>query len=176
LTVSTFASKLFDMGRIANHAPGLLLAGVLCACAGLHQADAQRELAEGRLDDAAADVQSALESNPDNLQLEKLAAEIFTRRGVKSYQNQEMLAAADDFHRAAGYYPTYAPAWDYLGLIAFSQHNWEEAIHYGEKAAALGGGPPPVYVSQARDELGKVRSGGLKPYARPYARPFTGAP
>ncbi|HEY6393819.1 MAG TPA: tetratricopeptide repeat protein [Candidatus Binataceae bacterium] len=145
-------------------------------CAPLHQGSAESALAAGRLDDAAADVQKALESDPDNLQLKELAARIFTQRGVKSYQNGEMLAARDDFQRAVGYYPTSAPAYDYLGMIAFQQHNWQNAINYGNKAAGLEGKPDPAYVEQARKELLKVQSGGIRPYLPPGNRPVIPAP
>jgi tetratricopeptide (TPR) repeat protein len=147
----------------------------LASCAPMRQGAAQSALAEGRLDDAAADIQSALASDPDNLELKHLAAQIFTQRGVKYYQNNEMLAAADDFHRAADYDPFYASAWDYLGLIAFSQHDWQNAISYGQKAAGLSGKPDPSYVQQAQQELLKVRAGGIKPYVVPHQHRTAGS-
>jgi tetratricopeptide (TPR) repeat protein len=146
---------------------------LLFSCATYHQSRAQSSLAQGRLDEAAAEVQSALASNPDDLPLKHLAAQIFTQRGTRYYQNQEMIAAGDDFHRAADYDQFYAPAWDYLGLIAFSQHRWADAIRYGHKAAELTGKPDPTYVQQADAELVKVRTGGLGP--RHHARSQSGA-
>jgi len=146
-------------------------AGCLAACAALNRGSAATALGQGRLDDAARYVQSALASDPDNLQLKELAARIFTQRGVKYYQDGEMIAAGDDFHRAVDYYPTYAAAYDYLGLIAFQQHNWQDAISYGNKAAGLEGKPDPGYVQTARQELLKVQSGGFKPYIPPGRRP-----
>ncbi|HYB92368.1 MAG TPA: hypothetical protein VEC38_15130 [Candidatus Binataceae bacterium] len=148
-----------------------VVAAWLCACGPLNQGRAETALGEGRLDDAAGYVQGALQSDPDNLQLKELAARIFTQRGVKYYQNGEMIAAGDDFHRAVDYYPTYAPAYDYLGMIAFQQHNWQDAISYGNKAAGLQGKPDPDYVQTARQELLKVQSGGFKPYIPPGRRP-----
>jgi tetratricopeptide (TPR) repeat protein len=88
----------------------------LQGCAPINQDSAQRALAEGRLDDAAYDIQAALAHDPDNLTLKNLAAQIFTQRGVKSYQSGAMIAASEDFHRAIDYFPTYAPAYDYLGM------------------------------------------------------------
>jgi tetratricopeptide (TPR) repeat protein len=136
---------------------------MLPACASIEQGNAQTELAQGNLDAAVADVQSALASNPDDLQLKQLAAQIFTQRGVKYYQSKEMLAAGDDFHRAVDYDQFYGQAWDYLGLIAFSQARWAEAIDHGHKAAELQGKPDPAYVQQAEQQLVKVRTGGLGP-------------
>ena len=144
----------------------LALAFAGCFAQG-NQTAAQNELATGRLDDAAVNIQAALEHDPDNPTLKHLAAEIFTRRGVQYYQTGTMLAAADDFHRAVGYESTYAEAWDYLGLIASQQHDWQNAIDYGNKAAELEGKPDPAYVQDARKQLLKVQSGGFKPYKPP---------
>ncbi len=138
----------------------------LGACAPINQDRAQTDLAQGRLDDAVYDIQAALQHDPDNLQLKSLAAEIFTRRGVQSYQGGQMIAAANDFNAAIGYSPTYAPAYDYLGMIAFQQHDWQGAINYGTRAAGLEGKSDPGYVQMARTELAKVRSGGLPQPAR----------
>jgi tetratricopeptide (TPR) repeat protein len=149
----------------------MLLAAALTGCAPLHQGAAESAFAQGRFDEAANDVQAALASDPDNLQLKELAAKIFTQRGVKYYQGGQMLAAGDDFHRAVGYNTTYAPPYDYLGMIAFQQHNWQDAISYGNKAAGLEGKPDPGYVEQARKELLKVQSGGFRPYLPPGRRP-----
>jgi len=148
-----------------------VIATSLGACGSLNQGWAETALGEGRFDDAARYVQNALASDPDNLKIKELAARIFTQRGVKYYQNNEMIAAGDDFHRAIDYYPTYASAYDYLGLIAFQQHNWQDAISYGNKAAGLEGKPDPAYVQTARQELLKVQSGGFKPYIPPGRHP-----
>jgi tetratricopeptide (TPR) repeat protein len=157
----------------------LLVAGAislgLAGCfAQINQSAAQSALAAGRLDEAAGDVQAALAHDPDNLELKKLAADIFTRRGVKYYQMGAMIAAADDFHRAVGYLPTYAMAWDYLGLIASQQNDWQHAIDYGDKGATLAGKPDPAYVVDARKQLLKVESGGIHPYLPPGQRPNIG--
>jgi tetratricopeptide (TPR) repeat protein len=154
------------MIRVRVAALGAVVIAVAFACATYHQGSAESALGEGRLDDAAAEVQTALASEPDNLQLKQLAAKIFTQRGVKYYKNGEMIAASDDFHRAIDYDPFYASAYDYLGLIAFSQHDWEHAISYGQRSAGLSGQPVPGYVEQAQQQLLKVRSGGLPPKHR----------
>jgi len=133
---------------------------VVCACAPLHQDLARQAMAQGRLDQAGQEIQQALADDPSNLQLKHLAAEIFTRRGVTYYKNNEMLAAEDDFRRAVDYEPTYAAAYDYLGLIAFSKHDWQSAISYGEKYAGLTGESVPLYVRQAREQERIVRAGG----------------
>jgi tetratricopeptide (TPR) repeat protein len=150
---------------IRRRTPALAAALALwiCACAPINQDRAQTDLAQGQLDDAVDDIQAALQHDPDNLQLKSLAAEIFTRRGVTYYQGGQMIAAANDFNAAVGYNPTYAPAYDYLGMIAFQQHDWQNAINYGTKAAGLEGKSDPGYVQMARTELAKVRSGGLPP-------------
>jgi tetratricopeptide (TPR) repeat protein len=151
------------------------MAFAIAGCsAQINQSAAQNALAAGRLDEAANDVQTALAHDPDNLQLKQLAADIFTRRGVQYYQNGTMLAAADDFQRAVAYQPNYAMAWDYLGLIASQQNDWQHAIQYGSKAAGLEGKPDPAYVELARQQLLKVQSGGIRPYLPPGKRPNLG--
>lgn len=152
------------MNRIALALIAGIFACAIAACAAIDQDSAQKALDAGRLDEAANDVTAALAHDPDNPQLKHLASEIFTRRGVQYYQNGEMIAAADDFHRAIDYDPTSAMACDYLGMLAFQQHNWQEAINFGDKAAGLEGKPDPAYVQQARQELLKVQSGGFRPY------------
>lgn len=148
------------MGWTRRALAATAMIAALCACAPLHQENAQQAMAQGRLDDAAAEVQQALASDPANLEIKHLAAEIFTRRGTTYYQNNEMLAAEDDFRRAVDYEPTYASAYDYLGLIAFSKHDWKGAISYGDKYASLTGQSPPLYVSQAREQERIVQAGG----------------
>jgi tetratricopeptide (TPR) repeat protein len=130
-------------------------------CAATHQARAQQFYQQGRLDEADYEIGQALADDPNNAAIQNLAAQIFTQRGVAHYQRGEMIAAANYFHRAIDYVPTYAPAYDYLGLIAFSQHNWQDAIRFGERAAGYSGQPPPGYVAQAQAELRRVRSGQL---------------
>ena len=152
-----------------------LMAFTFAACvAQVNQNAAQEALGAGRLDEAAADIQTALAHDPDNLQLKQLAAEIFTRRGAQYYQSGTMIAAADDFQRAVAYQPHSAMAWDYLGMIASQQHDWQKAIDYGGKAAGLEGKPDPAYVALARKELLKVQSGGIRPYLPPGKRPKVG--
>ena len=145
----------------------VMVAGALAIAGCFTQANqdaAQRALDAGQLDEAAADIQAALQRDPDNPQLKKLASDIFTRRGVQYYQTGTMIAAADDFHRAVDYSPNASQAWDYLGMIASQQHDWQNAIEYGSKAASMEGKPDPAYVVQARKELLKVQSGGIRPY------------
>ncbi len=145
--------------------PAVLLAFVLAGCAAqVNQSAAQNAMAAGRLDEAAADIQTALSHDPDNGQLKSLAADIFTRRGVQYYQQGAMIAAAADFQRAVAYQPNYAMAWDYLGLLASQQNDWQHAIEYGTRAAGLEGKPDPSYVAFARKQLLKIQSGGVRPY------------
>ncbi|HVN27550.1 MAG TPA: tetratricopeptide repeat protein [Candidatus Binataceae bacterium] len=152
---------------------GLFALAVAGCTAQIKQSSAQSALAAGRLDEAAYDIQDALAHDPDNPQLKNLAADIFTRRGVQYYQSGTMIAAADDFRRAVGYVPTYAMAWNYLGMIASQQHDWQHAIDYGNKAASLQGKPDPAYVIDARKQLLKVQSGGIRPYLPAGKRPKT---
>ena len=155
-------------------AAGLLALALAGCSAQVNQSAAQDALAAGRLDEAANDIQTALAHDPDNLQLKQLAADIFTRRGVQYYQSRTMIAAADDFQRAVAYQPNYAMAWDYLGMIASQQHDWQKAIDYGNKAAGIEGKPDPAYVVDARRQLLKVQSGGIRPYLPPGQRPKVG--
>ena len=155
--------------------PAILIAFALSACAAqVNQNAAQNALAAGRLDDAAANIQAALAHDPDNLQLKALAADIFTRRGVQYYQTGAMIAAQADFQRAVAYQPNYAMAWDYLGLLASQQNDWQHAVEYGTKAAGLEGKPDPSYVAYARKQILKIQSGGVRPYLPPGKRPSVG--
>lgn len=148
----------------------LSVAAMLAGCAPMHQSNAQSALAQGNYDSAATEIQAALASDPDNLQLKALAAQIFTDRGAKHYQAGEMLAAQQDFQSAVGYQPTDSRAYDYLGLIAFQQHDWQQAIDYGTRSAGYAGRPDPVYVQQAREALHRMNGGGSSPVAASYAR------
>jgi tetratricopeptide (TPR) repeat protein len=152
-----FAAKLIRPWLTA-----IALTIALQGCAPINQDSAQRALAEGRLNDAAYDIQAALAHDPDNLTLKNLAAQIFTQRGVKSYQSGAMIAASEDFHRAIDYFPTYAPAYDYLGMLSFQQRNWRDAIKYGSMGAGYAGQPYPSYVRDARENLRRVQSGGTQ--------------
>lgn len=141
---------------------GIVLAvGIAGGCAAAHQDRAQQLYLQGRLDEADYEVSQALAHDPNNAAIQNLAAQIFTQQGLAHYQRGEMIAAANYFHRAIDYVPTYAPAYDYLGLIAFAQHNWQDAIRYGDQAAGYSGQPAPGYVEQAQTQLRKVRSGRL---------------
>ena len=98
-----------------------VFAVALAGCfAQANQSAAENALAAGRLDEAAADIQAALQHDPDNPELKQLAAKIFTQRGVQYYQSGTMIAAADDFHRAVDYQPNFAMGWDYLGSDRFA--------------------------------------------------------
>jgi tetratricopeptide (TPR) repeat protein len=133
------------------------------ACAPMYQDRAQNEVATGQYDAAVADITAAVDHDPNNLKLKNLAAQIFTQRGAQYYQGGQMLAASDDFHRAISYDPMYSRAYDYLGMLSFQQHNWQDAINYGDKAASLEGKPDPDYVKAAQQQLQNVRW-GFKPY------------
>ncbi len=147
----------------------LARAGLVCllvGCSSILQDDGETALHQGRLNDAARQVRAALADDPGNLQLRELAAEIFTRRGERYYEQREMIAASKEFETATHYDAMYAPAYDYLGMIAFWNHNWQSAIDYGDRASELQGRPDPPYVQQAKQELDKVKNGGLAPISR----------
>ena len=148
-----------DCGWVAAIAG--IFAALCGACAATHQGRAQQFYSQGRFEEAGYEIQAALSSDPDNLAIRNLAAQIFTQQGVGLYQSGDLTAAGTRFHRAIDYNPTYAQAYDYLGLIAFAEHNWEDAIRYGDQGAGYSGQPAPGYVAQARTELQKIRSGRL---------------
>jgi tetratricopeptide (TPR) repeat protein len=148
-----------DCGWVAAIAG--ILASLCGACAAAHQDRARQLYAQGRFDEAGYEIQAALANDPDNLAIRNLAAQIFTQQGVALYQGGDLIAAGIRFHRAIDYVSTYAPAYDYLGLIAFAEHDWEDAIRYGDQAAGYTGQPTPGYVAQARANLQKIRSGRL---------------
>lgn len=134
---------------------------LMCACTMTHQDLAQQYYAQGRLDQAEFEIQKALAAEPNNLAIDHLGAKIFTQQGVARYKRGEMISAGNYFHRAIDYYPTYAPAYDWLGLTAFAQHDYQGAIKYGSQGAGFEGKPEPGYVRMARQELNKIRSGRL---------------
>jgi tetratricopeptide (TPR) repeat protein len=142
---------------------------LMWACTMTHQDLAQQYYSQGRLDQAEYQIQKALDAQPNNLAIDNLAARIFTQQGVAHYKRGEMISAGNYFHRAIDYYSTYAPAYDYLGLIAFARHDWRNAIRYSSQGAGYSGKPEPGYVQLARQELSKVRSG--QPFVRPRPRP-----
>lgn len=130
-------------------------------CAATHQDRAHSFYMQGRLDEADYEIQQALADDPDNPTIASLAAQIFTQEGVAKYKSGQFVAAGTYFHRAIDYFPTYGPAYDYLGLIAFAEHNWKDAIRYGSEGAAYSGQPVPDYVAQAKTEQHKVDTGTL---------------
>lgn len=131
-------------------------------CAAVHQDRAQQYFAEDQYDKAGYEIQAALSHDPNNLKLRHLAAKIFTQQGNQRYKRGEMIAASQYFNKAIDYDPTYAPAYDYLGILDFAQGNWQGAISNGSAAAGYSGQPVPVYVQQARQQLKRVRSGRMQ--------------
>ena len=131
-----------------------VLVALLAGCVPLHEDLARSALQEGRLNDAAREIQLALAEHPDNPELKPLAADIYTNRGAKFYYAHDLTSARADLKRALGYDPDYSPAYDYLGLVAFSAHNWKDAIADGERAASLAGRPAAASVESARSQLG----------------------
>jgi tetratricopeptide (TPR) repeat protein len=138
----------------------LAFAAFLAGCAPLHQDLARTALQDGRLNDAVREIQLALAAHPDDPSLKPLAAAIYTNRGARFYDAHEMTSALADLNRALGYDADYSAAYDYRGLVAFSAHNWKDAIVDGERAAALAGRPPAAYVAAARRQLSAAPPGG----------------
>ncbi|HTW89452.1 MAG TPA: hypothetical protein VMD75_15760 [Candidatus Binataceae bacterium] len=134
----------------------IALATLLAGCVPAHEDLARSALQEGRLNDAAREIQFALAEHPDNPGLKRLAAAVYTNRGAKFYYAHDLDSARADLNRAVGYDPDYSAAYDYLGIVAFSSHNWKDAIVDGERAASLAGRPPAAYVETARGELGST--------------------
>ncbi len=132
------------------------LAALIAGCAS-HENLARSALQESRLNDAADEVQLAVAQNPDSPEVKTLAAAVYTNRGAKFYYSHQISAARGDLERAVGYDPNYSAAWDYLGLVAFSEHNWKDAIADGARAGSLAGRPPAAYVGAARTQLGRER-------------------
>jgi tetratricopeptide (TPR) repeat protein len=140
-----------------------VLAAMAASCAPVAQDQAQSAFAQGHYDEAANDITAALAHDPDNPVLMHLAAKIFTQRGVKEFQGGQMIAAGEDFQRAINYDPTYAMAYDYMGMLSFQQHNWQDAIKYGSAGAGYAGKPEPAYVKSARRNLRLIQSGKVAP-------------
>ncbi|MGH7987222.1 MAG: tetratricopeptide repeat protein [Candidatus Binataceae bacterium] len=131
-------------------------------CAAVHQDRAQQYFGAGQYDKAGYEIQAALTHDPGNLKLRHLAAKIFTQQGYQRYKRGEMISASQYFNKAIDYDPTYAPAYDYLGILAFAQGNWESAISNGSAAAGYSGQPESGYVQQARRQLKRIRSGRMR--------------
>jgi tetratricopeptide (TPR) repeat protein len=136
------------------------------ACGPAHQDYARSALQEGRLNDAASQVQLALARHPDDPQVRSLAAQIYTASGAHLFEQGKLQAAAAEFHQAIQYDPNYGAAYDYLGQIAFAQHDWPNAISYGERGAALQNHSMPVYVVRARESLQAEGNAGGKAAAQ----------
>ncbi|HUY18192.1 MAG TPA: hypothetical protein VMV15_03100 [Candidatus Binataceae bacterium] len=130
------------------------LVALLAGCAPLHQDLARSALQEGRLNDAVREIELALAAHPGDPKLKLLAADIYTNRAARFYYQHDLTSARADLERARACDPDYSPAYDYLGLVAFSLHNWKDAIADGERAASLAGRPPAAYVETARGQLG----------------------
>lgn len=147
--------------RAFTGAIAALSAALLSSCAASHQDRAHSLYTQGQYEKADYEIEQALSDDPDDPTIAQLAAEIFTQEGVTKYKTDDYFGAGLYFHRAIDYSPTYGPAYDYLGLIAFAEHNWKDAIHYGNEGAAYSGKPIPGYVEQAQVQQRKVDSGNL---------------
>jgi tetratricopeptide (TPR) repeat protein len=133
------------------------LAALLAGCAPTHETLARSALQENRLNDAVDEVRLALLSHPDNPDLKRLAAAIYTNRAARFYYARQIPPARADLQQALAYDPNYSAAWDYSGLVAFSEHNWKDAIADGERAGSLSGRAPSAYVEAARTQLVEER-------------------
>lgn len=116
---------------------------------------------QGRLDQADDEIEQALSDDPDDPTIANQAAKIFTQEGVAKYKTGDYPGASTFFRRAIDYCPTYGPAYDYLGQIAFAKHNWSDAISYGNEGAAYSSQPVPGYVELAKVQQRKVDSENL---------------
>ncbi len=134
---------------------------LLSSCAATHQDRAQEFYRQGRFDEAGYEIEQASADDPDDPTIANLAAQIFTQQGVAKYKIGDYFGAGNYFHRAIDYSPTYGPAYDYLGLIGFAEHNWRDAIRFGNQGAAYSGQPVPGYVALAATEQHKVETGNL---------------
>jgi tetratricopeptide (TPR) repeat protein len=132
---------------------GATLAMAIIGCAPMHANLARSALQEQRLNAAVNQMQLALAQHPADPGLKHLAAAIYTNRGARFYNQGDMTRAASDLHTALNYDPSYGAACDYLGLVAFSQRNWKDAIAYGERAASLEQRPPAPWVEAARIQM-----------------------
>jgi tetratricopeptide (TPR) repeat protein len=138
-----------------------LSVAVAGGCASTHEDRAQSFYSQGRLEDADHEIDQALSDDPDDPTIATLAAQIFTQEGVAKYNKGDYTGAGVYFHRSIDYAPTYGPAYEYLGLIAFAEHNWRDAISYGSEGASYSGLPVPDFVGQARAEQRKVENGNM---------------
>jgi len=133
------------------------LAALLVGCAPTHETLARSALQENRLNDAVDEVRLALLSHQDNPELKRLAAAIYTNRAARFYYAHQLAPAHADLQQALANDPNYSAAWDYSGLVAFSEHNWKDAIVDGERAGVLAGRAPAAYVETARTQLAEER-------------------
>jgi tetratricopeptide (TPR) repeat protein len=138
-----------------------LSVALLGGCAASHQERAHDFYMQGRLDRADDEIEQAMSDDPDDPTIANQAAEIFTQEGLAKYKTDDYSGASTFFHRAIDYCPTYGPAYDYLGQIAFAKHDWKDAISYGNEAASYSSQPVPGYVELAKAQQRKVESENL---------------
>lgn len=139
----------------------ICIATLLWSCATNHEELARRALEHNQLLKADSEITKAVADNPHSNSTRELAAQIFTREGAAYLDDHQMIEGGLLFQRAIDYDPSYAPAYEDLGAIAFSHHDWQMAIRYGEIASQYSHKPPPAYVQQAREALRRERQKAL---------------
>jgi tetratricopeptide (TPR) repeat protein len=98
---------------LAAAATFLLLAG----CVSFRNMRAKNAYLKGDIDTAESLTDSALQSDPSNLEAKRLGAKIATRRGADALDRGDVAAARGDFQKAVNLYPADEVAEKYLDML-----------------------------------------------------------
>jgi tetratricopeptide (TPR) repeat protein len=100
-------------GALAAAATFLLLAG----CVSFRNMRAKNAYLKGDIDTAESLTDSALQSDPSNLEAKRLGAKIATRRGADALDRGDVAAARGYFQKAVNLYPADEVAEKYLDML-----------------------------------------------------------
>jgi tetratricopeptide (TPR) repeat protein len=100
-------------GALAAAATLLLLAG----CVSFRDMRAKNAYLKGDIDTAESLTDSALQSDPSDLEAKRLGAKIATRRGADALDRGDVAAARGYFQKAVNLYPADEVAEKYLDMV-----------------------------------------------------------
>ena len=100
-------------GALAAAATLLLLAG----CVSFRDMRAKNAYLKGDIDTAESLTDSALQSDPSDLEAKRLGAKIATRRGADALDRGDLAAARGYFQKAVNLYPADEVAENYLDMV-----------------------------------------------------------
>jgi tetratricopeptide (TPR) repeat protein len=101
--------------RRASAAAATLL--LLAGCVSFRDMRAKNAYLKGDIDTAEALTDSALKSDPSDLEARRLGAKIATRRGADALDRGDLAAARGYFQKAVNLYPADEVAENYLDMV-----------------------------------------------------------